>query len=116
MKRLRLAVTTSGSVLSAVLSFIPLSCCAFPAAFSFLAIGGLGFATALMPYRSYFIALTFLFLGAGFYFTYWQPSGHRTPNITCTPTKSQTLQRASLWGVTLATIGIIAFPYLLPYL
>jgi hypothetical protein len=55
MKRLRLAVTTSGSVLSAILSFIPLSCCAFPAAFSFLAIGGLGSATALMPYRSYFM-------------------------------------------------------------
>jgi len=109
-------MTTSGSVLSAILSFLPLSCCAFPAAFSFLAIGGLTSATALMPYRTYFIVLTFLFLGAGFYFAYWSQSERRVTRITCTPAKSRTLQRASLWAVTLFTIGLIAFPYLLPYL
>ena len=117
MKALRLAMTTSGSLLSAVLSFIPLSCCAFPTAFSFLAIGGLAYATVLMPYRPYFIALTFLFLGAGFYFAYWPQSENRAAaSITCAPAKSRTLQRASLWAATLATIGLIAFPYVLPYL
>ncbi len=116
MKPLRLAVTTSGSVLSAALSFIPLSCCAFPTAFSFLAIGGLASATALMPYRPYFIALNFLFLGAGFYFAYWPQSEQRAANIKCAPARSRALQRASLWAVTLATMGLVVFPYVLPYL
>jgi mercuric ion transport protein len=102
-------------VLSAVLSSLPLSCCAFPTTFSLLAVGGMASATALMPYRPYLIVLTFLFLGAGFYFAYWPQSEHRRPSITCAPVKSRTLQRASLWAVTLATIGLIAFPYLLPY-
>ena len=116
MKPSRLAVTTTGSMLSALLSFLPLGCCAFPAAFSFPAIGGLASAAALMPYRPYFVALTFLFLGAGFYFAYWPRPERRAADITCAPTKSQQLQRASLWAVTLATIGLIVFPYVLPYL
>jgi mercuric ion transport protein len=116
MKPSRLAMTTGGSVISAVLSFLPLGCCAFPAAFSFLAVGGLASATALMPYRPYFIALTLVFLGAGFYFAYWAPSQHRAAGATCAMPKNRTLQRGSLWAVTLAAIGLIAFPYLLPYL
>src|SRR5713101_7225695 len=109
MKPSRLAVTTGGSVISALLSFLPLSCCAFPAAFSFLAVGGLGSATALMPYRLYFIALTLVFLGAGFYFAYGPQSEHGTARITCVTPKSRTLQRGSLWAATLVTIAFIAF-------
>ncbi len=117
MKPSRVAVTSGGSVISAILSFLPLSCCAFPAAFSFLAAGGLASATALMPYRPYFIALTFVFLGAGFYFAYWLQPEDRAHGTTCaTGSKLWRLQRASLWAVTLATITLIAFPYLLPYL
>ncbi len=70
MKPSGAAVTTGGSLISAALSFLPLSCCVFPAAFSFLGAGGLAFATALMPYRPYFIALNVVFVGIGFYFAY----------------------------------------------
>ncbi len=115
MKLSRLAVTNSGSVISAVLSFLPLTCCAFPAVFSFLAVGGLASATFLMPYRPYFIALTVVFLGTGFYFAYWAPPQYRVPGACAMP-KNRSLQRGSLWAVTLATIGLIVFPYLLPYL
>src|SRR5262249_9651160 len=88
MKPSRLALTTTGSVLSAVLSSLPLSCCAFPTTFSLLAVGGLASATALMPYRPYLIVLTFLFLRAGFFFAYWPQSEHRRPSITCAPVNS----------------------------
>jgi len=116
MKPPRLAMSTGGSLISAVLSFIPLSCCAFPSAFSFLAVGGLASATALMPYRPYFVALTFVFLGAGFYFAYWPPRQYPLANSACAMRKSRTLQRGSLWLVAFATIVLIAFPYLLPFL
>ena len=116
MKPSRLAVSTGGSMISAVLSFLPLSCCAFPSAFSFLALGGLASASVLMPYRLCFLALTLVFLGAGFYFAYWPPSEYRATPTTCATTKSRTLQRRSLWAITLATIALLAFPYLLPYL
>ena len=37
-------MTASGSLLSALLSFLPLTCCIFPVAFSFLGAGGLALA------------------------------------------------------------------------
>jgi mercuric ion transport protein len=116
MKPTGAAVTTGGSLVSAVLSFLPLSCCIFPVAFSFLGAGGLAFAMALMPYRLYFIALTLVFLGIGFYFSY-QPQGEQcAPGTTCAAPKSRRLQRVSLWLVTVLTLALIAFPYLVPYL
>src|SRR5438128_2421391 len=116
MKPSKVAVTTSGSLITAVLSFLPLSCCVFPVAFSFLGASGLAFATALMPYRPYFIALTVVFLGAGFYFAYRRQPEPCAPGTACAAPKSRKLQRASLWAMTLLTLALIAFPYLLPYL
>ena len=116
MKPSRVAVTTSGSLITALLSFLPLSCCVFPVAFSFLGVGGLAFATALMPYRPYFIALTLVFLGAGFYFAYRPQTEICAPGTACAVPKSRKLQRISLWIVTVLTLVLIAFPYLLPYL
>jgi len=110
------AVTSSGSLISAVLSFLPLSCCVFPVAFSFLGAGGLAFAMGLMPYRPYFIALNLVFLSAGFYFAY-RPQKEACPDGTaCAAPVSRKLQRASLWLVSILTLIVIAFPYLIPYL
>jgi len=116
MKPSRVAVTTGGSLFTAVLSFLPLSCCIFPVAFSFLGAGGLAFATALMPYRPYFIALTVVFLGAGFYFAYRSQPAQCAPGMACATPKSRKRQRVSLWVMTALTLGLIVFPYLIPYL
>ena len=110
------AVTTTGSFISALLSFLPLSCCIFPVAFSFLGAGGLAFAMSLMPYRSYFVALTLLFLGVGFYFAYRPEKEECAPGTTCATPQSRKLQRVSLWVVATMTLVLIVFPYLLPYL
>ena len=109
-------MTTSGSLISAVLSFLPLSCCVFPVAFSFLGAGGLAFAMGLMPYRPYFIALNLVFLGAGFYFAYRPQREQCAPGTACATPKSRKLQRISLWVVTILTLALIAFPYLIAYL
>jgi len=116
MKPSKIVVTTGGSLITAVLSFLPLSCCVFPVAFSFLGASGLAFATALMPYRPYFVALTVVFIGAGFYFAYWPQPEQCAPRTACATPKSRKLQRASLWAITLLTLALIAFPYLIPYL
>jgi mercuric ion transport protein len=68
-----------------------------------------------MPYRPYFVVLTLLFLGIGFYFAY-RPERECTPGTACISAKSRKLQRVSLWLVTVLTLGLLAFPYLVPYL
>ena len=116
MKPSKVAITTSGSLITAVLSFLPLSCCIFPVAFSFLGASGLAFAAALMPYRPYFIALTVVFLGAGFYFAYRTPSVPCGPDTACATPKSRKLQRVSLWVIAGLTFALIVLPYVIPYL
>src|SRR5438552_244345 len=112
MKPSKAIVVAGGSLISAVMSFLPLSCCAFPVVFSFLGVGGLAFAAALMPYRPYFIALAVAFLGAGFYFA-WRPGQSRT---VCANPQRRKLHRIGLWVIAVLTLALIAFPYLLPYL
>jgi mercuric ion transport protein len=116
MKPLKAFVTTGGSLITALLSFLPLTCCVFPMAFSLLGAGGLAIAAELMPYRPHFIAGAVMFLGAGFYFAYRPQEEGCGPGATCAAPKSRKLQRISLWVVTILTLALIAFPYLIPYL
>lgn len=116
MKPSKVAVTSGGSLLTAMLSFLPLSCCVFPVAFSFLGASGLAFAMELMPYRPYFVALTMAFLVAGFYFAYRPQEMQCAPGTACATPKSRKLQRVSLWVVTILTLALLSFPYLVPYL
>jgi mercuric ion transport protein len=116
MKPSKVAMTTGGSLVTAALSFLPLSCCLFPVAFSFLGASGLAFATEMMPYRPYFIALTLVFLGAGFYFAYRPQEVQCAPGTACAIPKSRRLQRVSLWAVAVLTLALVAFPYVIPYL
>lgn len=116
MRPSKVALTSGGSLISALLSFLPLTCCIFPVAFSFLGAGGLALAMDLMEYRSHFIALTALFLVAGFFFAYRPQIEECAPGTACAVPKSRKLQRVSLWVVTVLTLALIAFPYLLPYL
>jgi mercuric ion transport protein len=116
MKPSNVAVTSGGSLLTALLSFLPLSCCVFPVAFSFLGAGGLAFAMALLPYRPYFVALTLVFLGIGFYFAYRPEQEECAPGTACATPKSRKLQRVSLWSFTVLTLALLVFPYLIPYL
>ncbi len=115
MKPLKGAVTAGGSLFSAQLSFLPLTCCIFPVAFSFLGAGGLALAMDLMQYRPYFIALTVVILAAGFYFAYCPENLECAPGSDCTTPKSRKLQRVSLWVLAILTLALIAFPYIIPY-
>lgn len=114
MKVLHASVANGFSLVSGV-SVLPISCCVFPLALSFLGASGLAFAAALEPYRPYFLGLTLISLAAGFYFTYRSVEEDCVPG-TCVASKSRKLQVLFLWIVTVLVLALMAFPYLVPYL
>lgn len=115
MKVLHASVANGFSLISGVFSVLPISCCVFPVALSFLGASGLAFAAALEPYRPHFLALTLISLALGFYFTY-RPAKKECVAGTCVASKSRKLQMLFLWIVTVMVLALIAFPYLVPYL
>ncbi len=115
MKVSRTGVANGVSVLSAFFSVLPLTCCVFPVALSFLGASGLAFAAALTPYRLYFIGLTLISLGAAFYFTY-RPQQDCAPVDGCAAPKGRRFQVVFLWLVTTLVLILLVFPYLLPFL
>lgn len=92
------------SLVSAFFSVLPLSCCVFPMALSFLGAPGLAFAAALTPYRPYFLGLTVISLAAGFYFTYRPQKEDCFPGTACAVSRSRKLQVLFLWFVTVLVL------------
>ena len=93
---------SSGAVVAAVLAS---ACCLLP-----LVLGGLGLslvsiAAMFESARPYFLGLTALFLGAGFYFAYFRRPGRRG---------SRQLGRPTLWVATLAAAALAFFPVYAP--
>jgi mercuric ion transport protein len=115
MKVSRSGVANSVSIVSAFFSVLPLSCCVFPVALSFLGASGLAFAAALTAYRPYFIGLTLLSLGTAFYFTY-RPQKDCPPEEACALPKRRRFQVVFLWVVTAVVLLLLVFPYLVPFL
>ena len=116
MKVPEASVANGFSLVSAIFSVLPLSCCVFPVALSFLGASGFAFAAALTPYRPYFLGLTLISLASGFYFNYRPQKEDCLPETTCAAPKSRTLQVLFLWTVTVLVLTLLAFPYLVPYL
>lgn len=109
-------VANGFSLVSAFFSVLPLSCCVFPVALSFLGASGLAFAAALTPYRPHFLGLTVISLAAGFYFTYRPEKEDCLPETACAAPTSRKLQVLFLWMVTVLVLALLAFPYIVPYL
>src|SRR6266853_256934 len=99
MRVQRASVANGFSLVSAFFSVLPLSCCVFPVALSFLGASGLAFAAALTPYRPYFLSLTLISLAAGFYFTYRPQKEDCAPGTACAVPTSRKSQIVFLWIV-----------------
>lgn len=115
MKVLHASAASGVSLVSGFFSVLPLSCCVFPVALSFLGASGFAFAAALEPYRPYFLALTLISLAAGFYFTY-KPQEEDCAPGRCVAPKSRRFQALLLWIVAVLVMALMAFPYLVPYM
>lgn len=114
----RNGLLASGSVIGAVLVS---SCCILPLVLLSLGIGGAWMSnlTALEPYQPYFIAMTLLMLGAGFYSAYRKPKNIRgidacsTDGYCGTPLAEKVIKIA-LWSATALVVLALAWPYIAP--
>jgi mercuric ion transport protein len=105
-------VTSAGSVLSAFLASV---CCVGPVVFSLIGAGSLGLATVFQPYRPYLLALTVVFLGAGFYFTYRK---REVPceDGTCRVETASKWNKLLLWVAAVVALVFMFFPQILALL
>jgi len=107
-----------GGLFSAFLSSV---CCIGPTFFAALGIGtgaigllgGLSrFAASMVPFRPFFILLTFVFLGVEFYSVYRRVNTCETAG--CSPEASKKIKML-LWAVAGLSLVLMIAPYLLPF-
>ena len=108
----RTALASGGSVLSALLASL---CCIGPFVFALIGAGSLGFAAAFEPYRPYLLALTVVFLGAGFYFTY-RKREVKCEDGTCKVESASAWQKVLLWVAATVALVFMFFPQILTLL
>jgi mercuric ion transport protein len=117
----RKGLLASGSVIGAILAS---SCCILPLVLFSLGIGGAWMSnlTALEPYQPYFLAVTLVMLGAGFYSVYRKPRNACSADGTCstdgycgTPLADR-LIKIALWGATALVALALAWPFVAPHL
>ncbi|MCC7542609.1 MAG: mercury transporter MerT [Deltaproteobacteria bacterium] len=108
---------SAGSILSA---FLASACCVGPLLLALLGLGGGALLVTLEPYRPYFVGVTFVLLGAGFYLTYRRPklavanASAQGPACDCPAPRTNRLGRIMLWVATALVVGFLAFPYVAP--
>lgn len=119
----RSSLTIATSAGAVVAAFLASACCVGPLVLALLGLGGAGLLVAFEPYRPYLTALTFVLLGAGFYFSYRRPrpaavpgaaTGSDLASCDCPAPRTHRAGRAMLWVATALVLGFLAFPYVLP--
>jgi copper chaperone CopZ len=109
------ALAKAGAALSAVAAT---SCCWLPLLLLACGVSGAGVAAALEAYRPVFLAVTVCFLAAAFYLAYRpRPATAGAGHDCCAAApgrgnaaRMQTLNRVTLWAVTLLAVVAFAFP------
>lgn len=92
------------------------ACCVGPFALFTLGIGGAWISnlTALEPYQPIFAAITFGFLGYGFYLVYRKPKVACAEGSYCAKPSSGWITRIGLWTATVLVVIALGFPKLAP--
>ncbi len=113
-----------GTIISAIMAS---ACCWLPLLLLAVGVSGAGIAATLETYRPLFMAVTFVFLGAAFYFTYRPKKSATVVAVDCCPAKSavaddccapaskhrfsmMSLNKVMLWGVTVLAVAFLLFP------
>ena len=105
-------LTSVGSIFSALLTSL---CCIGPVVFSVIGAGSLGFAAAFESYRPYLLALTVIFLGSAFYFTYRKREIH-CEDRTCRVETASIWNKILLWVAAVVALIFMFFPQILTLL
>ncbi len=105
-----------GAILAAITASV---CCVGPLVLLGLGVSGawIGNLTALEPYRPIFAAMTLGFLGFAFYRVYRKPKAEECEDGSyCANPRADRINKTVLWIVTVAIVGLLAFPYVAPRL
>lgn len=98
-----------GAIGAAVVASV---CCIGPVVLAGLGIGAVTAAQQFAPLRPYFLALTAVFLGLGFYFAYRQPKqAAACDGEVCESPRVARWGRPLLWFATVIVVGLVTFPY-----
>lgn len=86
-------------------------CCILPIVFALAGAGIVGASAFFAAWRPYLLGLTFLLLGAGFYFAYRKPKQACEPGSACAIPSVSRSGRIGLWIATVIVLVVAAFPY-----
>lgn len=88
------------------------ACCIGPVVLAGLGIGAVTAAQQFAPLRPYFLALTAVLLGLGFYFAYRKPKRAAVcDGEACETPHVARWGRPMLWIATVVVLTLVAFPY-----
>ncbi len=109
----RIAVT--GSVIGAILAS---SCCVVPLVLVTLGATGawIGNLTVLEPYKPIFAAITFVFLGVGYWQVYRKPKVACEEGSYCASPASNRIAKAALWVATTLVLLALSIEFWAPLL
>jgi len=107
-----------GALLSALAAALPVACCLGPVTAIFFAVAGTSSAAvgwALQPYQPYLSGIAAIFLAVSLYQHF---RGRRScqNNAKCAVDPQPRWRQILYWLMTVLTLGLILFPFLLPYL
>ncbi len=100
-------ITLAGGVLAA---FVSALCCVGPLLAVTIGVSGAGFATTFEPLRPYFLGLTALALGWGFYQIDRQEAGACDPDRSCAVPAVIRRQKRMLWAATIVSLLFASYP------
>lgn len=105
----RVPFLMAGSVAAA---FVASLCCTLPIIFALTGFSILGAAAFFESLRPYFLAVTAVLLGLGFYYAY-RPIQQDAcaPSTTCAIPSNRRGARIALWAITALALVLAAFPY-----
>ncbi len=103
----------AGGILGAIVAS---SCCILPLAFVLLGVSGawIGNLTALEPYKPYFIAVTMVFLGLGFWQVYFRAKPECEEGSYCAKPQSTMITQIALWIGTVVVLLAASIDYWAP--
>lgn len=115
-------MSRAGLVGAIVAAFAASACCLGPAILAIVGVSGVGFASALEPYRPVFLGVTAVLLGVGFYASYRKPRalatgspadaiGEAPDACGCEMPRASRAGRKLLWGATVLAVVFAAYPY-----
>ncbi|MFT7223416.1 MAG: mercuric ion transport protein [Cellvibrionaceae bacterium] len=87
-------------------ALIASSCCIVPLLLVTLGISGawIGNLTALEPYKAYFLSITVLLLGFGFWYVYFKPKKDCEEGSYCARPSSARMTKSALWIATVIVL------------